>query len=40
MSSTILDIIANYTRERIEEKINRMVKISEHKRNFAKGFRR
>ena len=26
--------------ERIEEKINRMVKISEHKRNFAKGFRR
>ena len=26
--------------ERIEEKINRMIKISEHKRNFAKGFRR
>ena len=26
--------------ERIKEKINRMVKISEHKRNFAKGFRR
>lgn len=26
--------------ERIEEKINRMVKISEHKRNFSKGFRR
>lgn len=26
--------------ERIEEKINKMVKISEHKRNFAKGFRR
>ena len=26
--------------ERIEEKINRVVKISEHKRNFAKGFRR
>lgn len=26
--------------ERIEEKINRMVKISEHKRNFAKRFRR
>lgn len=26
--------------EKIEEKINRMVKISEHKRNFAKGFRR
>ena len=26
--------------ERIEEKINRMVKISEHKRIFAKGFRR
>lgn len=26
--------------KRIEEKINRMVKISEHKRNFAKGFRR
>lgn len=26
--------------ERIEEKINRMAKISEHKRNFAKGFRR
>ena len=26
--------------ERIEEKINRMIKISEHKRNFTKGFRR
>ena len=26
--------------ERIEEKINRMVKISEHKRKFCKGFRR